>query len=319
MIKLNLFVMRKLLFALLAIAIVFYSCEDEESSFKVVIEGIVMDAETYAGLSEVSVELFTNNKNHVTTTDKNGYYNLGSYNIGDYNIVFSKEGYLNETLSLNLNSEIIATGIDYKLVNSDLVYLTPLNETAEFTVYRKYLNGEEIAAANFPYTIYLGPFNDPITGTTSENGIISLSGVPAVIQLSIDHEQNGIQYKINTTIDCREDNKVTIYGYNPEADLGIASTNILDINGQPVENFVIDDNITILFTVPVDIDKADFNVLEDGWYSVDFTYEWTNSNMSLIIDPTDNLLSNYYYSLEIDVKSYNGTQSFSKVYHFTTE
>ena len=40
--------------------------------------------------------------------------------------------------------------------------------------------------------------------------------------------------------------------------------------------------------------------------------------MSLVIDPVDALLSNYY-SLEIDVKNENNTQTFSKVYNFTTE
>ncbi len=41
--------------------------------------------------------------------------------------------------------------------------------------------------------------------------------------------------------------------------------------------------------------------------------------MTLTIDPVDPLLSNYYYSLEIDVKNENNTQTFSKVYNFTTE
>ncbi|NOQ25369.1 MAG: hypothetical protein GQ564_08400 [Bacteroidales bacterium] len=53
--------------------------------------------------------------------------------------------------------------------------------------------------------------------------------------------------------------------------------------------------------------------------SVDLTYEWTNNNMSLVIDPVDALLSNYYYSVEIDVINENNSQSFSKVYNFITE
>lgn len=311
--------MKKLLYVLIAFSFFFYSCEEETGSFKVIIEGFVMDAETSEKLADVSVELFTKSKNHVTTTNENGYYNLGEFNVGDYNIVFSKEGYLNESSSLNLSSEIIVTGNSYQIVNSDLIYLTPLNETAEFTVYRKYLDGEEIAASNFPYTVYLGPFNDPIVGTASANGIISLSNVPAEISLSIDHEQNGIRYKTYTTVDTKNDNKVIVYGYNPEADLGVVSTNVLDTDGQPVEDFTVTDNITILFTIPVDIENANFDLLEDGWSSVDFTYQWTNNNMSLVIDPVDPLLANYYYSLEIDVENENNTQTFSKVYNFTTE
>lgn len=311
--------MRKLLYAIFAFSFFFYSCEEENNSFKVIIEGFVMDAETSEKLNDVSVELFTKSKSHITTTDENGYYNLGEFNVGDYNIVYSKDGYLNESNSLNLSSEIIVTGVDYLIVNSDLIYLTPLNETAEFTVYRKYLNGEEIAASNFPYTVYLGAFNDPIEGTTSANGIISLSNVPAEISLSIDHEQNSIRYKTYTTVDTKNDNKIVVYGYNPEADLGVVSTNVLDADGQAIENFTISDNITILFTIPVDIDNANFDVLEDGWSSIGFTYEWTNNNMTLTIDPDASLLSNYYYSLEIDVQNENNTQSFSKVYNFTTE
>ena len=278
-----------------------------------------MDAETSGKIDEVTVELFTKNKNHTTTTDQNGYYNLGEFNVGDYNIIYSKNGYLNESNSLNLSSEIIVTGVGYQIINSDLIYLTPLNETAEFTVYRKYLDGEEIAASNFPYTVYLGAFNDPIEGTTNENGVISLDNVPSEITLSIDYEHNGVRYKTYSTIDTRNDDKVLIYGYNPEANLGVVITNVLDADGQVFEDFPVNDNITILFTIPVDIDNANFDVLEDGWMSVDFTYQWTNNNMTLIIDPVDPLLSNYYYSLEIDVKNENNTQSFSKVYNFTTE
>ncbi|HAF30925.1 MAG TPA: hypothetical protein DCG75_17950 [Bacteroidales bacterium] len=311
--------MRKLLYAFFVLSFLFYSCEEETNSFKVVIEGIVMDAETSERLNDVTVELYTKSKSHITTTNENGYYNLGEFNVGDYNIVYSKEGYLNDSKSLNLSSEIIVTGVGYEIVNSDLIYLTPLNEKAEFTVYRKYLDGEEIAAANFPYTVYLGSFNDPIVGTTSANGIISLDNVPSEISLSIDHEQNGIQYKTYTTIDTKDDNKVVVYGYNPEADLGVVSTNVLDTDGQPIEDFAVTDNITILFTIPVDIDNANFDLLEDGWMSVDFTYQWLNNNMTLTIDPVDPLLSNYYYSLEIDVKNENNTQTFSKVYNFTTE
>ena len=311
--------MRKLLYAIFAFSFLFYSCEEESNSFNVIIEGFVMDAETSEKLNDVSVELFTNSKSHVTTTDENGYYNLGEFNVGDYNIVYSKDGYLNESNSLNLSSEIIVTGVDYLIVNSDLIYLTPLNETAEFTVYRKYLDGKEIAASNFPYTVYFGAFNDPIDGTTSENGIISLSDVPSEITLSIDYEHNGIRYKTYTTINTRNDDKVIVYGYNPEANLGVVSTNVLDADGQSIEDFSINDNITIQFTIPVDIDDANFDVLEDGWMSVDFTYQWTNNNMSLEINPVDPLLSNYYYSLEINVKNENTTQTFSKVYNFTTE
>lgn len=311
--------MRKLLYAFFAFSFLFYSCEEEVNSFKVVIEGIVMDAETSERLNDVTVELFTKSKSHLTTTDENGYYNLGEFNVGDYNIVYSKDGYLNESKSLNLSSEIIVTGVDYEIVNSDLIYLSPLNETAEFTVYRKYLDGAEMAAANFPYTVYLGPFNEPIEGTTSANGIISLNNVPAEITLSIDHEQNGIRYKTYTTIDTKNDNKVIVYGYNPEADLGVVSTNIMDLEGQPIEDFTVTDNITILFTIPVDIENANFDLLEDGWSSVDFTFQWTNNNMSLVIDPVDPLLTNYYYSLEIDVKNENNTQTFNKVYNFTTK
>ncbi len=311
--------MRKLFYVLVVLSFLFSSCDDEADTLKVVIEGFVMDAETSGAIDDVKVELFTKDKNHSTTTNQNGYYNLGEFNVGDYNIVYSKEGYLNESNSLNLASEIIVTGIGYQIINSDLIYLTPLNETAEFTVYRRYLDGEEIAASNYPYTVYLGAFNDPIEGTTDANGIISLSNVPAEISLSIDHEQNGIRYKTYTTVDTKNDNKVIVYGYNPEADLGVASTNVLDADGQAIENFTVSDNITILFTIPVDIDNANFDILEDGWMSVDCTYEWTNNNMSLVIDPVDALLSNYYYSVEIDVINENNSQSFSKVYNFITE
>lgn len=311
--------MKKAVYAIVTVILLLSSCKKENGSLKVIIEGFVMDTVTSVKLKDVSVELYTNGKNHLTTTNSNGYYNLGEFNVGDYTIVYSKDGYLNESNFINISPEIIITGTSYQIIKSDLIYLTPLNEKAEFTVYRKYLDGEEVAASNFPYTISLGSFNNPISGNTSSNGIISLENVPQKITLSIDHIYNNIRYKTHATIDTRNDNKVVVYGFNPEANLGIVSTNVLNMNGQPIENFTVSDNITLLFTIPVDVNNASFDLLEDGWASVDFTYQWSNNNMSLTIDPAAPLLSNNYYSLEINVKNENNTQTFSKVYNFTTK
>ena len=194
---------------------------------------------------------------------------------------FQNQGILKTSKKLELTSLIDAGNYDYEVVKTDIVKLQPLQEKLLLTVYRKYQNGEQVAATNFPFSVMLGDFNEPITGLSDDNGIITLNNMPRQVNFAVNYTLNGIRYQTSKSLDVRIDNYVVVYGYNPEASLGLASTNVLDVNGQPLTNFVTTSNIEVQFTLPVDTTKSTVKMLHDGWQTVKYTHKWTNNNMKL--------------------------------------
>lgn len=310
--------MKKILFIVTALTFLFSACKKDDS-INVVIEGIVMDAATNQLQDSVKVELFTQNKNHVVYTNESGFYSLGSYPVGDYVIVYSKKGYVSGSEQVKSSSYLSAGDFGYNIVKSLMTYLTPANEDAVLTVYRQYQNGERLAAANFPYTINPGGYNSAISGTTDGNGIISLKNQPREFTLSVDYLFNGVRYKTSGTIDTRQTNSVVVYGYNPEASLGIVSSNVLDLNGKSVQDFVTTSSITVQFTLPVDTLHAVYSILEDGWSRIPVNHKWSNGQMKLEIIPKTILVSKTYYNLTIEVENEKRTQSLDRVLSFTTK
>lgn len=186
-----------------------FACNKDDSAINVFIEGLVLNAETTQPVVDAKIELITNNATHTASSDETGYFNLGKYTIGDYTIIISKEGFATQTQQVYAADNLSGGGENgYEIVKSVVCNLVPATNEAELTLYRKYEDGELLAASNFPYVISTGAINAAIEGTTDENGRISLNNVPQVFAISIDHVFNGIRYKINTEIDIRKDNYI---------------------------------------------------------------------------------------------------------------
>ncbi len=311
--------MRKLFFYCLVAIVTFASCRKEEPSVNVIIEGIVVDEQTNAPISGADIEMKTNKKTYTQTTDESGYFNLGSFKIGDYLYKVYKKGYSTEieyvySFGLGLGEH------GYDVVANNIVELSPMNYDARLTLYRQISNdGEKIAAANFPYKIVYGS-NDPIAGTTDSRGMISIDSLPSSFTIIIDHVFNGIKYKLEDNIYLNRQNSLTVYGYNPEADFGLVSINILDTDGIPVEDFDVASNIIMEFTLPVD--TATFSIDLDeyyGWYSVDFTGSWSNSNMVYTINPTSNLDPEEEYVVDINIESLKGQSYYNSITFMTAQ
>jgi hypothetical protein len=301
-----------LLFSLLA-------CNKDDSAIHVIIEGVILNAETTQPVVDAKIEIITNNSTSTTMSDEVGYFNLGKYTIGDYMIIISKEGYATQAQQIQASDNISGGGQNgYDIVKSVVCNLVPATNEAELTVYRKFEDGAVLAAGNFPFVISTGAINAAIEGTTDENGRISLNNVPQVFAISIDHVFNGIRYKINTEIDIRNDNYIIVYGYNVEANLGLVSTNILDDDGSPVQDFPIDGTISLQFTMPVDTNQSEIDLLEDAWYAINYTSKWSNNNMQLNITPATQLKNNTLYGVSLDLKSSSGMQEYRNTINFLT-
>lgn len=312
--------MKRILLILPLLLISLFSCKKDDSSMHVVIEGIVLNAETTQPVVDAKIEIITNSNTYTVRSNESGYFNLGKYTIGDYTIIISKEGFSTQTQQVFAASNLSGGGGNgYDVVKSIVCNLVPATEDAELTIYRKFENGEVIAASSFPYVISIGDINSTIEGTTDEYGRISLNNVPQFFSISIDHELNGVRYKTNSTIDIRRDNYLIVYGYYAEANLGLASANILDDDGKAIENFPVNGTISLQFTIPVNTNNSTISLLEDAWNKVDCTHTWSNNNMKLDIKPTVSLNSGTLYSINIDLVSSSGMQEYARAINFVTE
>jgi len=309
--------MKKLLY-LPVILLLFTSCSKINSDVSIFIEGIIVDQITTEILEGVEVKLFTNNKTYSDITDENGYFSLGEFALGDYYLILSKDGYATEVVTIRTSQEMIIFDSKTEIVKSYFFGLYPLNEQCELTLYRMVNNGTPVAAANFPYKIILGDLYSVIEGTTDESGLISLDNVASTFRLIIDHEYNGIRYKYSSTVYPSNRNYVIIGGYETYADLGLVSSNILDENGLPVDDFPVSDPIVVKFTVPVDTEQSEFSLERDGWSDVSFTYSWSDNNTTITIVPGVALTSGTNYELSFNVISEDALQYYYDYLYFDT-
>ena len=314
--------MRKIFLLMILIVFAISACKkDETEELKVLIEGIVTDSKTGQPMDNVKIELQTDDKMLVDSTDVNGYFKIGKLNPGEYVLIFSKNGYLAKSRNVSTECCVVMTGAVEQTINISET-LSPLSEALVITVYKRYLDNKMMAAANFPYTIYLGSFNDPVTGTTDENGLLSETGLPynTYFIIGINFEDNGIVYKNQYDIYLPYINDyIIIDGYYAEGNFGVASTNVLDELGASIDDFNIHDSIVISLTQPADTVFSSIILYREGMFEVNTELTWTRSNMTATIDPVDSLVNDTHYDLIIDAENEAGTQSIYDFLLFYTE
>ena len=127
------------------------------------LEGNVKDANNLMNLSGVSVEILNTTIPNMSTTNLSGNYVSGTANPNTYDIVFSKAGYLNDTINASLVAGVIT------IVDALLVPLTPF--TANGMVID--INGSPVPNADI--LIYNNDFN--YTLNADNNGNFSINNM----------------------------------------------------------------------------------------------------------------------------------------------
>ncbi len=312
--------MKKLLFGLLGLGVLFSACnKDDLSSLSIVIEGTIYDAETETVLEGATIEITSQEKTYTATTDANGFFSMESLPTGDYTVYVTISGYLN-SMSTVSSSDLTVNEATEKVIVNKSFYLPPLSESFTFTAYKSY-GSYSTAAANQSYTItFSTPGNDPITGTTDEYGLVELTSMPykSYIYVTFNFEYEGITYKETQSFYTGSpSNTFYINGYISDGDLGLVSSNILDSKGNAVDDFVVSDDVTFNFTQP--IDTADAYIVFGS--SVSYTENWSNNNMTLSLHPTTDLSNNTQYYIYLSLENEENTQSFymGYVYFYTEE
>ena len=304
------------------------SCKkDKFDKMVIVVEGVVTNAKTGGVVEGAEIKVFTNGGEKKATSNNEGYYNLGELNIGSYTVMASKDSFLTYFRQVSYQSSPRLEG-NSKEVQNLILNLSPLTETIAFTIYKQYnYQSTRLAAANVPYTLYMGKFEDPITGFSDENGLIVLNNMPysayssSDIYLEFDFSEDEMTYKdIFYYSEIYGYTAKTILGTNNlKGDLGIVSTNLLDSKGISREDFEIDSPINVRFTQAIDtVNINDYSFEINGYYD-DLILIWADDLMEVTIYH-DELNYNRSYSLYISaIKNIDNSRTFTQSIDFKTE
>lgn len=111
----------------------------------------------------------------------------------------------------------------------------------------------------------------------------------------------------------------SIIFYTIDEGIGIITSNLFDIYGNPVDDFLMEDDIIVTFSDEVDINNPD-NSIELFFDSVLVitTVTWEDNNTKLAVDPTFPLLKNMIYNFCYNIYSINENDYISGSIDFYT-
>ena len=324
--------MKKLIILTAAVTLVMTSCTKSLSpgEVKVNIIGIVNNSDTHLPIKDVEVKWATGKSFSKTTTDKNGLYAItGVPAGGNYTIIFSKTGYKTLMNTCNAKTSITVIGSEnYNEVVDNDITLDTLSGTFSFTLYKQAPNSSTpIAAASFPYSISLdNPYDALITGTTDVNGYITQSGLPkyGTFTLVVSQTDGANLYETRTIINgtTSSANNLILYPTVTIVDLGLVSSNLLNVDGSIVSFFTAPAPINFTFTTGLDTTSASRSIIINPSFIGGQIISFSNNDKTITITP--NTLTafkkNTTYTLSIFVTAKNSTSNTygTKLFTFKT-
>jgi hypothetical protein len=324
--------MKKLIILAAAVTLVMTSCTKSLSpgEVKVNIIGIVKNSDTQLPIKDVEVKWATGKSFSKTTSDKNGLYAItGIPAGGNYTIIFSKTGFKTLLNTCNAKTSITVIGSeDYNEVVDNDISLDTLSGTFNFTLYKQASNSATpIAAASFPYKIYLdNPYDAVITGTTDVNGYITQSGLPkyGTFTLVVSQTEGANLYETRTQINgtTSSANNIILYPTVSIVDLGLVSSNLLNADGTIVSFFTAPGPINFTFTTGLDTASATHSVIINPSFAGGQIISFSNSDKTLTITPNTltTFKKNITYTLSIFVTAKNSPNNTygTKLFTFKT-
>jgi len=222
-------------------------------------------------------------------------------------VKFAKENYLTVMREINAMNYDMTIAQEQTITLSSPLY--PLSEkTSTVITSRITYNSLALPLANAPYSIELGYFNDPITGTTDENGYLEVTNLPKSTYLSLvfNFEKNGLQYNSSYSFSLPYNDLPSVLSIVPEIKtipLLITGTNLVDEKGVAKDDFDPNTNIIVNFNLPVNTEIISENdIYLNGWNVNVINTIWSNNNQKLEII-TEGLEYNSYYYLQLNLMS----------------
>jgi len=307
--------MKKILFGLLSLSMLFTACTKEEdiTPLKVLIEGKVLNSTTLLPIEGVVVEIKTKNTVHTATSNAEGYYAFDHLPSGNYVIWVKQEGYLNIAENVRMRYSAVNENTELITINEDLI-LSPLTYEIDYTVekFRGGYYGTKLIAANVPYTIVFHGPNESISGTTDALGQLKLSNLPAegidddytLFRIDFDFVENSVRYtgRFNGR---QDDQKILIENssfVNGEFTVSSSNSKTADLEERLLP---ANEPIILKLTQPADVASATASFS----YGPEVTLSWEEGNTKLIVTPVTPLELGNIYFLNIKLSNEDMTQT----------
>jgi len=321
--------------------VLFTGCEDDptvidfDQDINVTIQGIVYDKDGNTPLDSVKVTL----ANDSVFTNAEGVYEFRNKDAGSHLLKFSKNGYASMVQTVDTDGKEYTANA---LINTSPIFLyanTSVLQTALFIS-----NGiENSPAANVPFKLVIGVAeidrriivvtdddvltsiffeNNVIESETDANGQINLAGLPNIeMELIVDFVQGNRRYFLNRSNEPQNFNSTYSLSSDFIAEFLLTETNVVDDEGNGVEDFAADANIIFTFTDDIDASDEDNFIQLRKFNTTDREILTTNiiSGNTLTIDPDGNSLDeDVNYTVQLFLTSVNGV-SYSRNFSFTVE
>lgn len=321
-------VMKKVLLSVgLIVALIFSACDKLEEagldvSMEMHIEGYVFD-----GLTETPIKgAIISGEFGSKKTDSDGFYKISGLDMGRYRFEIEAEGYMTMVITPNLQEK----EEDFKGNNFNVLLQTDMFKAEEpIATQLIEVNGPTYQpVVGVPYTIELaGPYKDRfIYGKTDAKGMVVETLPDDFFTIIIDTVIGEMEYSLNSGF-------VSPSGLNPAYAvtttpvgtmlLLLVSTNIVDEDGNVVNDFDKTKSVELTFNEPLDTVESEFVLYKQAGsaFEVLTTVQYSNGNKTVTISPSmGDLEGGQMYSLDFDVQMANDENSLaSNVLSFFTE
>jgi hypothetical protein len=302
----------------------FSSCSDDvldvdlSEKMEVIVHGFVYDKVTNEPVEGAEISCgFGDFK-----TDENGFYEIDNLPMGDYRLIITADGYMSviEEVNSELNEEEFQGESLVDVIESPMVKRTGSLSTQLISIKNEITS----VYANLPYTIYFDSrfVTNFIKGTTDSDGNITLVDTLPLdfIQISIDTIVGDFRYYLYTYISepGKESKQYTVSVYDAGSTVFyVTGSSIFDDEGDLVDDFDVDEDITIEFNAAIDAStvKAGMSYYSGGSGEV-FTDISVTGNV-LTINPVYSLAKGATYKVWFEVESTDG-EEIDDSYYFST-
>ncbi|MBU4486742.1 MAG: carboxypeptidase regulatory-like domain-containing protein [Candidatus Delongbacteria bacterium] len=288
------------------------------------IHGVVTDANDNARLEEAVVKVVQKDKMYTTKTDSLGYYIVKELYSGNYEATFHIDGYaVSRAYGYIPTVEEIA---DAKL---DLNYeevldmdLFTLNAGLTGKLYKVIDDGNIVAASGVTVIADFDHFDispNEYTAITNASGVFTFTNLPAASMVTVRTlPYNDGTYSFDPTMQMVELHPaVSVIAPDMRVIITDAAPFVLTHNLQ--DGFLIGSDIIMTFNKA--IDPNSFKVYLDiakATKTEITSVVWSNGNMTVTINPDENLLLDTWYYMWFEGKSADGNE-FGNDYYFETQ
>lgn len=288
------------------------------------IHGVVTDANNNARMEGVVVNVVQKGAMFTTETDELGYYVVKSLYSGDYEATFVIDGYAVSRAYGYIPTVEEVTNSKITLNQSEVLDMDLYSLNAGLTgkLYKVIEDGNVVAAAGVTVIADYDHFDlspNEYTAVTNASGVFTFTNIPAAPMVGVrTNVYTDGTYTFDPTyqmVDLVSGGSVTA----PEMPLFITDAEPFVVTHNLLDGFIISDNIVMTFNKAIDTTTFEIDLGIDKSSKTEInSVVWSNGNMTVTINPDENLRLDTWYYMNFYAKSVDGNETGDN-YYFKTQ